>query len=134
MEYEDNYKGSLFFTRFSDKRSSFFLIPEMQDPSTRFQVIFTSYEVSSGCDKKDPRGRREGVPTDLWGEQTESQLRKSKSLAKRRLQKIPTKSKKMKRNCAEPCEGDIWQKTPRKRNFTKAAQATETEATMFQKS
>ena len=43
--------------------------------------------------KKDPRGRGEGVPTDLWGELTESQLRKSKHLAKRRLQKNFTKFK-----------------------------------------
>ena len=56
--------------------------------------------------KHDPRGSGEGVPTDLRGKLTESQLRKSKNLAKRRLQKGHTKSKKRKRQNAEPCESD----------------------------
>ena len=56
--------------------------------------------------KHDPRGSGEGVPTDLRGKLTESQLRKSKNLAKRRLQKVRTKSKKRKRHSAEHCEYD----------------------------
>ena len=50
-----------------------------------------------GLKKQDPRGSGEGVPTDLRGELTESQLRKSKNLAKRRLQKVLTKNKKIKK-------------------------------------
>ena len=59
-----------------------------------------------GLKKHDSRGGGEGVPTDLRGKLTESQLRKSKNLAKRRLQKVLTKSKKRKRHSAEPCESD----------------------------
>ena len=59
-----------------------------------------------GLKEQDPRGSGEGVPTDLRGELTESQLRKSKNLAKRRLQKVRTKSKKRKRQKAEPSESD----------------------------
>ena len=104
-----------------------------------------------GLKKHDPRGSGEGVPTDLRGELTETQLRKSKNLAKRRLQKVLTeckkgsdkipspakatnlakrrlqkvltKSKKRKRNWAEPCESDILQN---------AAKATKTEAKLLQ--
>ena len=54
--------------------------------------------VLRGLKKQDSRGGGEGVPTDLRGKLTESQLRKSKNLAKRRLQK--------KRHSAEPCESD----------------------------
>ena len=59
-----------------------------------------------GLKKHDSRGSGEGVPTDLRGKLTESQLRKSKNLAKRRLQKVRTKSKKRKRLKAEPSESD----------------------------
>ncbi len=59
-----------------------------------------------GWTKQDPRRSGEGVPTDLRGELTESQLRKSKNLAKRRLQKVLTKCKKTKRQTDEPCESD----------------------------
>ena len=100
-----------------------------------------------GLKKHDPRGSGEGIPTDLRGKLTESQLRKSKNLAKkrrqkvrkkskdgsakvqstanvtnlakRRLQKVRTKIKMKKQHWARPCESDIWQNS---------AKATETEA------
>ena len=56
--------------------------------------------------EQDPRGSGEEVPTDLRGELTESQRRKSTNVAKRRLQKVLTKNKKRKRQNAEPCESD----------------------------
>ena len=46
-----------------------------------------------GLKKHDSRGGGEGVPTDLRGKLTESQLHKSKKLAKRRRQKNRTKSR-----------------------------------------
>ena len=73
--------------------------------------------------KRDSRKGGEGVPTDLRGKLTESQLRKSKNLAKRRLQKILTKSKNMKRQFAERSESDKLQNT---------AKATKTEAKLPQ--
>ena len=65
--------------------------------------------VVSWFDKKTHEGEGGRVPTDLRGELTESQLRKSKNVAKRRLQKVLTKSKNMKRHFAELCESDILQ-------------------------
>ena len=59
-----------------------------------------------GLKEQDPLGSGEGVPTDLRGELTESQLRKSKNFAKRRLQKVLTKGKKRKRHSAEHSESD----------------------------
>ena len=59
--------------------------------------------------KRDSREGGEGVPTDLRGKLTESQLRKSKNLAKRRRQTNFTKfkAKKGSEKKAEPCESDI---------------------------
>ena len=48
---------------------------------------------------------------------------KATNLAKRRLQKVLTKSKKRKRNWAEPCESDILQN---------AVKATKTRANLLQ--
>ena len=95
----------------------------MQNLSIKFQVICSGFTVLAWFEKEDPRGRGEGVPTDRRGELTESQLRKSKNLAKRRLQKILTKSKNMKRQFAELCESDILQNS---------AKATKTEAKLPQ--
>ena len=81
----------------------------MQNLSIQFQVICSGFTVLAWFEKKDPRGRGEGVPTNLRGELKESQLRKSKNLAKKRLQKVLTKSKNMKRHFAELCEDDILQ-------------------------
>ena len=79
----------------------------MQSPSTKFQEVCTRFEVVSCFDKtKTHEEAGEEVPTDLKGELTESQLRKSENLAKRRLQKVLTKSKKKTRHCAEPGESD----------------------------
>ena len=80
----------------------------MQSPSTKFQDICTEFEVVSRLKEQDPRGSGEGVSTDLRGEQTESQLRKSKKLAKRRQQKALMKSKKRKRQHFEPCESGTF--------------------------
>ena len=81
----------------------------MQDHSTKFQGGCTRFEVVSCFDKtKTHEEAGEEVPTDLKGELTESQLRKSENLAKRRLQKALTKSKTKKRHCAEPCESDTF--------------------------
>ena len=48
---------------------------------------------------------------------------KATHLAKRRLQKVRTKSKMKKQHWAEPCESDIWQNS---------AKATKTEAKLLQ--
>ena len=62
-----------------------------------------------GLKKQDSRGGGEGVPTDLRGKLTESQLRKSKNLAKRRRQKNRTKSRSKKGS-------EMWQ-NPAKATF-----------------
>ena len=59
--------------------------------------------------KRDSREGGEGVPTDLRGKLTESQLRKSKNLAKRRRQKNRTKSRSKKGS-------EMWQ-NPAKATF-----------------
>ena len=88
-----------------------------------------------GLKKHDSRGGGEGVPTDLRGKLTESQLRKSKNLAKKRRQKNRTKSRakkgsKIGQNPAKAtfeaknlCESDI---------SPKAAPTAKTEATRLQ--
>ena len=62
-----------------------------------------------GLKKQDSREDGEGVPTDLRGKLTESPLRKSKNLAKRRRQRNRTKSRS--KNGSE-----MWQ-TPAKTTF-----------------
>ena len=70
--------------------------------------------------KRDSRKGGEGVPTDLRGKLTESQLRKSKNLAKRRRQTNFTKfkAKKGSENRQNPAKatfdtvlvGSVWVK------------------------
>ena len=86
-----------------------------------FQRVCSSFMDLSWFDKMTHEG--EGFPIDLRGELTESKPRKSKNLAKRRLQKVPTKSKNMKRHFAEFCESDILQNS---------AKATKMEAKLHQ--
>ena len=62
-----------------------------------------------GLKKQDSREDGEGVPTDLRGKLTESPLRKSKNLAKRRRQRNRTKSRSKKGS-------EMWQ-TPTKRHL-----------------
>ena len=62
-----------------------------------------------GLQKQDSRGDGEGVPTDLRGRLTESPLRKSKNLAKRRRQRNRTKSRSKK--------GSEMLQTPAKTTF-----------------
>ena len=94
----------------------------MQDPSTKFQGYCTRFEVVSWFDKnRDPRETGEGVPTDLRGELTESQLRKSKNLAKRRRQTNFTKfkAKKGSENRQNPAKATFGKKPLRERHFAK---------------
>ena len=66
--------------------------------------------------KKTHEGEGGRVPTDPRGELTESKLRVSKKMAKRRLQEVLTKSKHMRRHFAELCESDTKSKNM-KRHF-----------------
>ena len=73
--------------------------------------------------KRPTKERGGGVPTDLRGELTESKLRKSKNLAKRRLQKVLTKSNNMKRHFAELCESDTRKAKHKKRHFAEPCES-----------
>ena len=74
-----------------------------------------------GVKKQDSRGGGEGVPTDLRGKLTESQLRKSKNLAKRRRQTNFTKfkAKKGSENRQNPTKATFGKKPLRERHFAK---------------
>ena len=107
----------------------------MPNSSTKFQGDCTKFKVVAWFEETRLTRAGEGVPTDLRGKLTESQLRKSKNLAKRRRQKNRTKSRakkgsKMWQNPAKAtfdakklCESDI---------SPKAAQTAKTEATRLQ--
>ena len=71
--------------------------------------------------KRDSRKGGEGVPTDLRGKLTESQLRKSKNLAKRRRQTNFTKlkAKKGSENRQNPAKATFGKKPLRERHFAK---------------
>ena len=77
--------------------------------------------VLRGWKKQDSRGGGEGVPTDLRGKLTESQLRKSKNLAKRRRQTNVTKfkAKKGSENRQNPAKATFGKKPLRERHFAK---------------
>ena len=111
----------------------------MPNSSTKFQGVCTGFKVQGCCmllrgsRKHDSRGGGEGVPTNLRGKLTESQLRKSKNWTKMRRQKNRTKSRakkgsKIGQNPAKAtfdaknlCESDIWRKKSlRKRHFAKS--------------
>ena len=74
-----------------------------------------------GSKKHDSRGGGEGVPTNLRGKLTESQLRKSKNLAKRRRQTNFTKfkAKKGSENRQNPAKATFGKKPLRERHFAK---------------
>ena len=87
-----------------------------------------------GLKKHDSRGGGEGVPTDLRGKLTESQLRKSKNLAKRRRQKNRTKirAKKGSEMWQNPAKATFDTKNTAKATFRQnAAKATKTEANLL---
>ena len=74
-----------------------------------------------GLKKRDSREGGEGVPTDLRGKLTESELRKSKNLAKRRRQTNCTKfkAKKGSENRQNPAKATFGKKPLRERHFAK---------------
>ena len=80
-----------------------------------------------GLKKRDSREGGEGVPTDLRGKLTESQLRKSKNLAKRRRQTNCTKfkAKKGSENRQNPAKATFGKKPLRERHFAKTCASDE---------
>ena len=87
-----------------------------------------------GLKKQDSRGGGEGLPTDLRGKLTESPLRKSKKLAKRRRQKNRTKSRSKKGSemWQNPAKATVDTKNSAKATFRQnAAKATKTEADLL---
>ena len=79
-------------------------------PPICFKVYVQSAWLCPGLITRPKREEGGGVPTDPGGELTESKIRKSKILAKRRLEKVLTKSNNMKRQFAELCESDTKSK------------------------
>ena len=77
--------------------------------------------------KRDSRKGGEGVPTDLRGKLTESQLRKSKNLAKRRRQTNFTKwkAKKGSENKQNLAKATFGKKPLRERHFAKTGATDE---------
>ena len=104
MEYEDNTRVPFFLgLLYESVIFSDLLRCKASQYSSELYIQVSRFRPSLK-EKKDPQGRGEGVPTDLRGELTESQLRNLKNLAKRRLQEVLTKSKNMKRQFAELCD------------------------------